>query len=281
MEWATVTVSGASATYNGTPLELNGVYTKTGTENGAPKFTKSQNGNTFEIVKSSFAGWTIQYLNNILYYHTSGSENPWSSTWQINRGAANTTFGGNPPTVTLTSPDCLRFEGSEYLTFTNPLTGNSAELFAVIQPDALAIGETSGPVIGNIGGPNLETFVGADGIVGFAPQLFRGNSSGPMHTYATTPQHSSWHLFSISSQSLAEGDYYRVRRNSAMTLNYYSVWSRNTFNNEGPFIGRSTQGAGAYFKGRIAEILLYNRALTLGERSVVQTYLNNKYSLWT
>ena len=208
-------------------------------------------------------------------------EGPRAATWEGPVGAAYSTpsISAMPlhEPATLTSPDCLRFTGSGYLPFANPLTGNSAELFAVVKPDALSEGETSGPVIGNIGGPNLETFVGADGIVGFAPQLFRGESNAPLHTYGATPEHSSWHLFSISSSPI----WYVSRRNTITTLNYYPDWSPHIFNNEGPFIGRSTQGDGAYFRGRIAEIMLYNRSLTDSERLVVQTYLNNKYSLWT
>jgi hypothetical protein len=278
-EPATVTVSGGLAFEYEAQLEVNGVYQKVGVANGNAVYEKAEPTVGIIRINNLYGNWTIRKgsgeVGNILYGGV--GQNPWNvQSWTKINAAS-----GPSPYVTLTSPDCLRFEGSEYLQFTNPLTGNSAELFAVIKPNALGIGETSGPVIGNIGGPNLETFLGADGIVGFAPQLFRGAINAPMHTYGTTPVHSSWHLFSISSQSLAEGGYYRVRRNSAMPLNYFSVWSRNTFNNEGPFIGRSTQGAGAYFKGRIAEIMLYNRSLAPSERLVVQTYLNTKYSLWT
>jgi hypothetical protein len=267
MEWEPVNLSGSPVT------QVNGDYVKTsGFLNGRPVYKN----NNLQI---HWAGtlWAVHepgYGAHYGFFEESGSPYTGNEFWTAVCRRIN-----NPATDTLTvtkKPTALRFDGSEYLSFANPLTGNSAELFAVIQPDALGIGETSGPVIGNIGGPNLETFLGADGVVGFAPQLFRGESNGPMHTYGTTPQHSSWHLFSISSGP----DLYVSRRNTITTLNFYPVWSRNTFNNEGPFIGRSTQGEGAYFKGRIAEILLYNRALTSQERELVRAYLNEKYSLY-
>ena len=66
------------------------------------------------------------------------------------------------------------------------------------------------------------------------------------------------------------------------TGNFSGVGTTNTVTLAArPFyVGRSVQGGDAYFKGKIAEILLYNRRLTDNERAVVRNYLNNKYNLW-
>lgn len=275
IEWSTVTVSGASATYNETPLEVNGLYTKTGTANGNAVYEKAEPTVGVIRINNLTGPWAIrrgtEEFGNILYYGS--GDNPWNvSSWS--------SLGGDPafPTVTLNSPDCLRFEGSEYLEINNLFSGNSAELFAVIKPDALAENEVSGPVIGNVGlTTSPEYFIGGATEVGYAPNVFRGQPGPSVVTYAPSSQHNSWNLLNVTSGNGG----YNVFRNLGAVSNYYPTWSGDTFNNEGPFIGRTTAGEGIYFKGKIAEIMAYGRSLSPSERDIVRAYLNTKYNLWS
>jgi len=287
-EPATVTVSGASSTYNWPGLGINGVYTKSGFKNSKPKYEKDGGSSNEGFTISWGGGWVIEGPNLTLLYIGNGSDDVW------NTGFYPSFNGGlGTPTVTLTSPDCLRFTGSEYLSFTNPLNGSSAELFVVCNFDDLDIGEENGPLIGNIGEASeyhryIKEIRNNEEIVNQRLSLFLPNSVDINPQYNAPFIYASdlgkWNLIGYSA---GEGINYTAIKNDNIVGffipsigDFLSAFSRLTYNNEGPFIGRSTQGGGAYFKGRIAEILLYNRALTPGERSVVRTYLNNKYSLW-
>jgi hypothetical protein len=42
----------------------------------------------------------------------------------------------------------------------------------------------------------------------------------------------------------------------------------------------SAAGQEAYFEGKIAEIIIYNRSLNTSERQSVENYLNAKYARW-
>jgi hypothetical protein len=399
-EPATVTVSGASATYNGIPLEVNGIYTKREIQNVKPMYTKTEpSGGELQIFWSGI--WIIYWSGEtdaatIFSACGPGDSLPWQNPWDVTCWSAGTITGAINPTITSTSPDCLSFEGSEYLQFANPLNGSSAELFVVAKFDDLAEGELMTGPIGNLGASqNYERWLKqSDGEGGerwrvrlatLQSNLSQANYAGFGNDgfgFQTDPTRvEEWHIYGIESggstyrkfandypSSVGFGDGYfskdphqitvsgapsadgydlngiydaaydfqitldggaraanyvkqgsngavQLRFNGPWTFfvngtpvlvktssngyatnptlvadspwyglsNFYGVGLINTvtLTASPSYIGKSTQGGDAYFKGRIAEILLYNRRLTDPERFIVRTYLNNKYSLWT
>lgn len=282
-----VTVSGAVVSNpGGYELPVNGTYVRNGSENGKPRFEKSS-GNGGELRLFWAGAWFIYYANQVLnenaiLYAQNSVVSPPSGSFNSAVNSPSVTGGTYSGTVTVTwSPAHASFDGTQYLTIPNPLTGTSAELFAVVKPDNVS---PNGPVIGNIGSASdPDVFYLTGTVVGGAFSLFRAQRT-PVRTEAPSSVFLDWHLFNLSSHSSQDPtpSNYRTAFNGAYWNNYYQLWSRETYEQDGPFIGRSTQGGSdTYFQGKIAEILLYNRALTVAERAVVQTYLNNKYSLWT
>ena len=296
----TVTISGAVVSNpGGYELPINGEYTRTGSVNGRPKFQKSSgNGGSLQVF---WAGtWYIFYTNAALaenaslYYSNSSSLSPSSLSFissTILPSVTGGTYAGTPTSAW--SPAHASFDGTQYLTIPNLLTGDSAEVFAVCKFDDLPVGEENGPLIGNIGtASEYERYIKqAGGAANARISLFRSSSINA-EPNATNPfsNITKWCLLKFSapaglSYSFGINDGSEGFFNPATQVFYPSDFSRTTYAanliSEGPYIGRSTQGGDIKFKGKIAEIMLYNRALTYSERTVVQNYLNSKYSLWT
>lgn len=419
-----VTVSGAVVSNpGGYELPVNGTYVRNGERFGKPRFIKSTNfgflGIQYEKFRTPSESWFLVYYDNAtavndvsfvtIAYSTSSLGVPSNLTYSVltelwdgdnlynsNIGSENyneirnTTFSG--AITTTWSPAHASFDGTQYLTIPNPLTGDSAEVFIVCKPDNVS---PNGALIGNIGSasdPEVYSYNNVTNVIMGQFSLFR-TSRSVLDTTAPVSIFNKWHLLGIRGgpngyatahngsygvgagqgnfsfsrttygykatvtgavveggdyQLPINGDYayagtafgrpkfeksagdggvlrlfwtingnrweivyvkdgelltaYRSANsssqtpngipltaavnfalsmpNSSISLGIYSGTLTITESQEGPYIGRSTQGAGAYFQGKIAEIMLYNRALTSSERTVVQNYLNQKYSLW-
>lgn len=279
-----VTVSGAVVSNpGGYELPINGTYTRNGSSNGKPVYEKSS-GNGGELRLFWAGAWLIFYNNQVLnengtLYAQNSVLSSLSGSYNSTGNSPSVTGGTYSGTVTVTwSPAHASFDGTQYLTITNHLTGDSAEVFIVCKPDNVS---PNGALIGNIGSasdPEVYSYNNVTNVIMGQFSLFR-TSRSVLDTTAPVSIFNKWHLLGIrggpNGYATAHNGSYGV---GAGQGNF--SFSRSTYNNEGPYVGRSTQGTGAYFQGKIAEIMLYNRALTSSERTVVQNYLNQKYSLW-
>ena len=114
---------------------------------------------------------------------------------------------------------------------------------------------------------HLHTYIGATGYGSIPASAL--NLTNEMRVYdfvipAGTANSIKTPTFNVNAQSFASPANIRVLNN----INRYKN-----------FIGKSNWSADSYFKGRIPELIIYNRDLTATERQKVQSYLAIKYGL--
>lgn len=165
--------------------------------------------------------------------------------------------------------------GGKYFSFPNPLNSTSASVFVVVQP--MQTGSDGGPLIGMIGSNNEYwsdshyPYRNSNIEDGFAATTRKTITPLPSGMF-------SWHLYNVTSAN----SNWRYLFNGAV---YYSTTS-NTYNGASftgrtPKIGYSDSRGTWFFRGTIAEIAIYNSALSEGDRKAVTEYLRAKYNLWT
>ena len=167
----------------------------------------------------------------------------------------------------------VRFDGeSDFFNLPGFMGGlTQAEAFVVLKVGAWSPGNSQGFWhMGNSDYGDLVTYPGADGSInddfGSTNLLGLGIPAQPItqfHVYNVSAQNESW----------------------AAWINCYSLYQTNV--NEFDFNGSCYLGASgpagggpsSYFLGDMAEVLVFNRALTADERMAVNGYLNGKYRL--
>jgi hypothetical protein len=161
----------------------------------------------------------------------------------------------------------LVFTGSNFFQLPSILNGTSATAFVVVRP-ALT-GSDSGPLIGNIGPSNSHYPYRGNAIYDdFATTVRKDLISQPNGFF-------NWHLYNVVS---AANDWRYIFNGSvhfATPTNTYTSGPQGS----GPFIGRSTSGGIFQFVGAMAEIIVYNSALTQEQLDQVSEYLRQKYAL--
>ena len=165
----------------------------------------------------------------------------------------------------------------------NPLGVAGSTAFSVqYVEDVCDTGDDNGPIFGNFGAtiddgePYSQTHYpyGPDCTVydSFATTS-RKNSITPPATIANT-----WSLYSVYStngdwKSFVNG--YLMHSDSGNTYNNSIGGNDTTL-----YIGKQTAGGTYALKGKVAEVIVYNRVLTTTERQQVETYLNSKYQVY-
>ena len=152
--------------------------------------------------------------------------------------------------------------------FTSGLTA-----FVVARPSTL----TSGAQLLSLGSGSLSSSVGLSENSSFQPTFSVYNSGGTATTLTGTSAFptNQFQLYEIIQSGTTATMYVngsQVAQNTAMNTLPTSSSSTSSF------LGKSTAG-GSYFTGQIAEVLLYPNALTLPQKSYVESYLIQKYQL--
>jgi hypothetical protein len=185
------------------------------------------------------------------------------------------------PTISLTSMS--DYVERVFSISINPLGVAGSTAFSVqYVEDVCDAGDDNGPIFGNFGAtiddgePYSQTHYpyGPDCSVydSFATTS-RKNSITPPATITDT-----WSLYSVYSTN---GDWKSFVNGYLMHSD-----SGNTYNNSiggddtTLYIGKQTAGGTYALKGKVAEVIVYNRVLTTIERQQVEAYLNTKYAIY-
>ena len=147
--------------------------------------------------------------------------------------------------------------------------------FAVMYVDDVCNeGNGNGPIFGDFGtageathmpyGPNCSVYDG----------FCSANRKGPL----TAPNDivNFWTVYSVVSTTNDWRDYINGDLMHSDNTNVYSNSEYDSYFH----IGLATPGGDYSFKGKVAEIVMYNRVLTNQERQQVEAYLNTKYAIY-
>jgi hypothetical protein len=209
------------------------------------------------------------------------------SSWLDSSGLAHhaITSGGGSPTVVanaLNGRPVVRFDGSDdFLTL--PASGfenftGGLSLYVVMRPTVLQSGFK---IIALGNGPSQQNIVLGRAGSSAGLQYFTDNSSGTVDWFNTANglQAASSALISLvqaggaaNTSSLAQ-----VARNG-LVVGSDQVWVPPVTSRSVSYLGKSYWDEGL-LQGDIAEILLYNRALTPSEQNSVKNYIAQKYGL--
>ena len=209
-------------------------------------YDSSSGGNIVSSQGGVVARWEDLSGND---FHATGSSGPTLSLDQVN---------GKPSLV---------FTGSNFLQIPSILNGTSATAFVVVRPTNTSA--DGGVMIGNIGPAGHYPYRGGNIFDGFAATVRKNNITKPTGFF-------NWHLYNVIS---APNDWRYIFNESvhfATTSNTYT----GVADNNGPYIGKSISAGVSYgFVGAMAEIIVYNSALTQEQLDQVSEYLRQKYAL--
>ena len=160
----------------------------------------------------------------------------------------------------------VRFNGTNsYFNLPNFLTGATGEEAFVVLKVA-ANPPSVRQSLWDMGSGAIEYYPYTDGTIqesfGVQATYILGNSAQPLTQY---------HVYQVSSQT----------NNWAAWINgllLYQTTNTTYHYSSSPLLGKFS-GYSTYFAGDIAEVLIFNRGLTTGERLTVNSYLNSKYGL--
>ena len=232
---------------------------------GTPDYYEDQNGNG--LVEPTEVSGLKLWLKADTGVTTNGSGQV--STWADQSGNANNatqTTGANQPlliTNAVNGRPVVRFDGAnDSLSLPNLLNGaTQAEVLVIVKSvdkpashrSAWRFGSTGS---GSLNYPNSSGNVSED--FGSTSLKSLGDPAQPLDQY---------HLFNAA----AKASDWSARLNGVLQF--------GTTNNTVGFWSTPTLGSGPYYlDGDIAEIMIYNRSLTAGERDLLGIYLNSRYA---
>jgi len=190
------------------------------------------------------------------------------SAWADQSGVGNNatqSTASNQPSVTasiLNSKPVIHFSGAQWLTLPNFLSGSATEVLVVVR----ATSATNASGIWRFGSSGSGDYYSyTDGTLydgfGSAVRYAEGRPSQDItqfHVYEVCSQAGSW-------ESWIDG--VPLYKSSANTVGFTTA----------PLLGHNADGVN--FSGDIAEIVVYNRALSASERQQSLSYLTQKYAL--
>jgi len=212
---------------------------------------------------TDIAGWADQ------------SGNGRNATTENNAPLLNPSGLNNKPTLTLSGWD--EYGSEVYRTFRisgNPMGASGTTAFFVSKLDytVLGRGDQNGTVLGDF---SISRSYIPSGITGNIVSAFASTSQ---KTVSSPAGIRTWNLYSVFSQTGDWGLFFNGTQLASSKTNVYS----NAIGGDGTTlkIGKQTDFEGGnpeYFKGEIAEIMVFNRVLSAVERQQVEAYLRNKY----
>ena len=201
------------------------------------------------------------------------------STWPDASGGGNDATGsgaGRPAfrTNVLAGAPVLRFDGADdRLALPNLLAGASAAtafFVSKLSLDPPALPSRTGPPLGNFGnnGSFADHYPYTDGVIyhdfGSTTRKTVGDPAASL---------ASWHVGVFRS---AAGDW-RAWLNGALL---FSTSTNTAGFGAAPLLGRAEGTGGPYhFDGDLAEVVVYDAALSDGDRQRVERYLGGKYGI--
>lgn len=165
--------------------------------------------------------------------------------------------------------------GGKYFNLPNPLNATSASVFVVVK--STQTGSDGGPLIGMIGSNNeywsdshypYQNSAIEDG---FAATTRKTISPIPSNIF-------TWHLYNVLS---ANSNWRYINNGSVYFSTTSNTYNGASFSGRTPKIGYSNSRGDWFYRGTIAEIIIYNSALGETDRQTVTEYLRAKYNLWT
>jgi hypothetical protein len=186
---------------------------------------------------------------------------------------ATATSSSSAPTLFLNQVNArpaLRFSGSQNFRLPVILNGSAATAFIVVTPSTEA--SNSGPLLGNMGSDSSSghyPYQGGSIYDKFATTARKGPIAQPGGFF-------SWHLYAVSSAPSLWRYFFNGAVHFSTTSNSYA----SAYGSSAPTIGLDEAGGIYFFRGDIAEILVFNSALSADNLSAVSEYLRAKYNLF-
>lgn len=185
------------------------------------------------------------------------------------------------PTITLSR---VSVGDNESLSLdSNPMGASGTTAFVVnyVDQDVFPVdgegGDANGALLGNFGSAENGSHW---------PYAFGGTAS-VYDSFATDTRKdnlglpggiTSWNIYSVHSQ---DDDYKLFCNGIQFHSDVSNVYSNTIGGNGTLYIGmQNNAGTDQIFKGKVAEIVIYNRVLTTPERQQVEQYLNSKYQIY-
>jgi len=224
---------------------------------------------TLEIGSERVASWADQ------------SENGNNATPVANNPIYNVSDLNSKPTISLTSmSDNVERVFSISI---NPLGAAGSTAFSVqYVEDVCNDGNDNGPIFGNFGGSEDSASLtqthypyGPDCFVydAFGTRLRKDQITSPV-TIAN-----AWTLYSVKSTN---NDWQSFVNGQLMYSDPTNTYSNTIGGDDATlYIGKQTANGTFQLKGKVAEVIVYNRVLTTIERQKVEAYLNAKYAIYS
>jgi hypothetical protein len=192
--------------------------------------------------------------------------------WEDRSGNGFHATGTNSPTLSLNQVNtlpALTFNGSQYLSLPTYLNGTAASFFVVTKPSSAAT--DNGPLLGNVGSASSSGHYPYR-----AGDIYDKTASSDRKGPITKPSgFFNFHLYNVTSANNS----WRYLFNGGL---HFSTTS-NTYNasfGSAPTIAFDQAGGSYAFNGSIAEIIVYNTALSESDRLAVSEYLRAKFTLY-
>lgn len=221
------------------------------------------------------AGVTLSGSNVTAWADQSGNGRNATPNDPTNKPIFNASDKNGKPTISLTS---MSDELERVFTISsNPLGASGSTAFSVqYVEDVCGNGNDNGPIFGNFGGSATQTHYpyGVDCSVydAFATTSRKDSLTPPTAITAT------WSIYSVHSTNGEWKDYVNGALMQSDSGNTYdnSIGGDDTT----LYIGKQTGLGNFSLKGKVAEVIVYNRVLTTPERQQVEAYLNTKYAIY-
>jgi len=184
-----------------------------------------------------------------------------------------TAVSSTAPTLSLNQVNSLpaiALSGSQQMLLPTYLDGTAATVFVVVNPSTIST--DNGPLLGNIGSDNSSSHYPYRG-----GAIYDKTASTSRKDAITQPAgFFSWHLYNVISATGSWKYLFNGTEAFSTTSNTYA----GAYFTTPPSIGLDQAGGTYRFRGSIAEIVVYNTALSETERFTVSEYLRAKYSLY-
>jgi hypothetical protein len=237
-----------------------------------------QNLNVDDDVSSVFTFSTVYTDNVTAWADQSGNGN--NATPVANNPIYNISDLNSKPTISLTSMS--DYVERVFSISINPLGVAGSTAFSVqYVEDVCDAGDDNGPIFGNFGGSEDSASLsqthypyGPDCFVydAFGTRLRKDQITSPV-TIAN-----AWTLYSVKS---TDNDWQSFVNGQLMHSDPTNTYSSAVGGDDTTlYIGKQTANGTYSLKGKVAEVVVYNRVLTISERQQVETYLNSKYAIY-
>jgi len=181
----------------------------------------------------------------------------------------------NKPTISLSS--VAGETNKSFQISGNPMGASGATAFVVnyVDPDVFG-SDQNGALLGNFGsagdGSHWPYGLGEGSVYdSFATDTRKDDLGLPAGI-------TNWNIYSVYSQN---NDWKIFCNGTEFYSDSSNVYSNAVANSTSLYIGmQNNAGTNQIFKGKVAEVVVYNRVLTTPQRQQVEAYLNTKYAIY-